>query len=50
MFIKLVHIQISKLHAKCPKIVTNDVFQRNGKICQQACGVHIFLIALRFYI
>jgi hypothetical protein len=50
MFIKLIHIQISKLHARCPKIITNDVFQRNCKTCQQACGVHFFFIALRFYI
>jgi hypothetical protein len=42
MFIKLIHIQISKLHARCPKIITNDVFQGNVKRCQQKCGVHVF--------
>jgi len=42
MFIKLVHMQTSKLHARCPKIATNDVFQGNGKKCQQACEVHVF--------
>jgi hypothetical protein len=49
MLVKLVHIKISKLHAKCPKIVAHDVLQGNVKGCEQACEVPILeSLALRY--
>jgi len=49
MLVKLVHIKISKLHARCPKIVAHDVPQGNVKGCEQACEVPILeSFALRY--
>ncbi len=51
MLVKLVHIKISKLHARCPKIVAHDVPQGNVKGCEQACEVPILeSLALIIYI
>jgi hypothetical protein len=51
MLVKLVHIKISKLHARCPKIVAHDVPQGNVKGLEQACNIHISeSLALGFYI